>query len=150
MPGTTEPNIARVLYDAYPHSDLLPLDPEQDCRDLGTLLQKVQTTNIGDTLFKFLVIEMVEGGEGKIDGAIRVIEKARDDLDVVLQAFYCARAAHLKESPKAAHRGRGPRPTDLGIWRCPDCHRTLYRSYKKIAEAGSPYCPGCGHEMQLA
>jgi hypothetical protein len=25
----------------------------------------------------------------------------------------------------------------------------LYRSYRKVAEAGSPYCPGCGREMRL-
>ena len=143
-----EVNIARVMYDAYPDSDLLPFDPEQDCRDLEALLEKVRSSSIGDTLFQFLVLEIVEGGEGKIDGAIRVIERARNDVDAVLQALIRAQDGRAEE--QWGRRNRGPRPTDLGIWRCPDCRRVLYRSYRRIAEAGAPYCPGCGHEMRLA
>jgi len=82
-----EINIARVVYDAYPHSDLLPIDPEQDCQSLQTLLAKVTTDNIGDGLFRFLVVEIVEGGESTLDGAIRVLERARGDVDAVLQAL---------------------------------------------------------------
>lgn len=144
-----EVNIARILYDAYPDSDLLPINPERDCRSLDDLLERVTTQDIGDTLFKFLVLEIVEGGESTVEGAIRVLKRARKDIDAVLQALFRARAEHLEESPKAAHRARGPRPTDLGIWRCRDCRRVLYRSYKKVAEAGSPYCPACGREMRL-
>ena len=143
-----EVNIARILYDAYPDSDLLPLDPDRDCCDLQVLLEKVRSSSIGDTLFQFLVLEIVEGGEGTLDGAVRVIERARADMDAVLHALFRARSGRTEEHPK--HRNRSPRPTDLGIWRCRDCHRCLYRSYKKIAEAGSPYCPGCGREMRLA
>ena len=80
-------NIARIIYDAYPHSDLLPIDPERDCRDLQTLLAKVTAENIGDSLFKFTVIEIVEGGESTLDGAIRVMERAKDDVEAVLQAL---------------------------------------------------------------
>ena len=85
-------NIARIIYDAYPHSDLLPIDPERDCRDLQTLLAKVTSENIGDSLFKFTVIEVVEGGESTLDGAIRVMERARDDVEAVLQALQTATA----------------------------------------------------------
>ncbi|MBE3109516.1 MAG: hypothetical protein IMZ46_03225 [Acidobacteria bacterium] len=144
-----EVNIAHILYDAYPDSDLLPLDPERDCRDLQALLEKVRSSSIGDTLFQFLVFEVVEGGEGTIEGAIRVVKRARKDVDAVLQALVRAMAEHPKESPRVAHRARGPRPTDLGIWRCPDCRRVLYRSYKKVAEAGAPSCPACGRWMRL-
>jgi hypothetical protein len=80
-------NIARVIYDAYPHSDLLPIDPEQDCRNLQTLFAKVTNENIGDGLFKFIVIEIVEGGEGHLDGAIRVMKRAKEDVEAVLQAL---------------------------------------------------------------
>ena len=141
-------NVARLVYDAYPHSDLLPLDPETDCRDLRALIEKVRGTDIGDTLFQFLVLEIAEGGEGTLDGAIRVIERARDDVDAVLQALIRAQDGRAEEH--RGRRNRGPRPTDLGIWRCPDCRRVLYRSYRQIAGAGAPYCPGCGHEMRLA
>jgi hypothetical protein len=143
-----EVNIARILYDAYPDSDLLPLDPDRDCRDLQALLEKVRSSSIGDTLFQFLVIEIIEGGEGTLDGAVRVIKRARGDVDAVLQALIRAKSGRTEEHCK--HRNRGPRPTDLGIWRCRDCQRVLYRTYRQIAESGSPYCPACGREMQLA
>ena len=88
-----EINIARIIYDAYPHADLLPIDPEHDCRNLQTLLSKVNSENIGDGLFKFMVVEIVEGGESTLDGAIRVMERAREDVEAVLQAL---RAAVIK------------------------------------------------------
>ena len=80
-------NIARIIYEAYPHSDLLPIDPDTDCKNMETLLGKVNDDNIGDGLFKFIVIEIVEGGECTLDGAVRVIERARDDIESVLQAL---------------------------------------------------------------
>ena len=80
-------NIARVIYDAYPHSDLRPIDPEQDCRNLHALLAKVTNENIGDSLFMFIVVEIVEGGESKITGAIQVMELAREDVEAVLLAL---------------------------------------------------------------
>jgi len=83
-------NIARVIYDAYPHADLLPIDPEQDCRNLQALLSKVTNENIGDGLFKFIVVEIVEGGESTIAGATRVMERAREDVEAVLQALQAA------------------------------------------------------------
>lgn len=83
-------NIARLIYNAYPHADLLPIDPEQDCRNLQTLLAKVNSENIGDSLFKFLVVEVVEGGESTLTGAIRVLERAKEDVESVLQSFWHA------------------------------------------------------------
>jgi hypothetical protein len=80
-------NIARIVYDAYPHADLLPIDAGQDCRSLQTLLAKVTAENIGDGLFSFMVVEIVEGGEGSLEGAIRVLEQAKADVDAVLRAL---------------------------------------------------------------
>ena len=85
-------NIARVLYDAYPHADLLPIEPERDCRSLQSLLARVRGKSIGDGLFTFMVVEIVEGGEGTLAGAIRVIERARADVDAVVQALRDAKA----------------------------------------------------------
>jgi len=87
-------NIARIVYDAYPHADLLPVDPEQDCRSLQNLLKKVSTENVGDGLFKFLVVEIVEGGEATVEGAIRVLEQAKGDVEAVLEALRNAGAGH--------------------------------------------------------
>jgi hypothetical protein len=97
MIKTQRPNLARIVYDAYPNSDLLPLDPDADCRDLRTLMHRVWGDGIGDGLFRFLVIEMVEGGEGTLSGAIRVVTRARDDVEAVLQALILARNTHMKK-----------------------------------------------------
>jgi len=150
MRKTPKQNIARILYDAYPESDLLPLDPDQDCRSLQVLYEKVRSTDVGDTLFQFLVLEIVEGGEGMLEGAIRVVKRARKDMDAVFRALLCARAEHLEESAKDANRAGGPRENHLGIWRCLDCRRAVYRTHRKTAKSGPPCCPGCGRPMRLA
>ena len=81
-------NIARIIYNAYPHADLLPIDAEQDCHSLQSLLAKVTSDNIGDGLFTFMVVEIIEGGEGTLNGAIRILEQAKADVEAVLQALY--------------------------------------------------------------
>jgi len=80
-------NIARIVYDAYPHVDLLGIDVEQDCRSLQSLSAKVTGENIGDGLFTFMVVEIIEGGESTLDGAIRVMERAKADVEAVLRAL---------------------------------------------------------------
>ena len=82
-----EINIARIIYNAYPHADLLPIDAEQDCRTLKTLLSKVTSEKIGDGLFTFIVVEIVEGGESNLDGAIQILERAEADIQAVLSAL---------------------------------------------------------------
>jgi len=85
-------NIARMVYDAYPHADLLPIEPDRDCRSLQSLLARVTNENIGDGLFTFMVVEIVEGGESTLAGAIRVLEQAGADVDTVLQALRDAKS----------------------------------------------------------
>lgn len=80
-------NIARIIYDAYPHSDLLPIEPDKDCQNLQSLLKKVTSENIGDSLFRFMVVEVAEGGESTLAGAIRVLEQAKQDVEAVLHAL---------------------------------------------------------------
>ena len=48
MIKTQRPNLARIVYDAYPDSDLLPLDPDTDCHDLRMLMHSVWGDGIGD------------------------------------------------------------------------------------------------------
>jgi len=38
-------------------------------------------------LFRFIVTEIFEGGEGKITGAILVMEQAKKDIEAVLLAL---------------------------------------------------------------
>lgn len=91
-------NIARIVYDAYPHSDLLPVDPRKDCNSLKALLAKVTNENIGDSLFKFIVTEIVEGGEGTLEGAIHTIGYAKEDVEAVLQALYTVKISKSSEA----------------------------------------------------
>jgi len=102
MIETQRPNLARIVYDAYPHSDLLGLDPEADCRDLRTLMDRFRGDGVGDGLFRFLIVEIVEGGEGTLKGALRVVRRTRDDVEAVLQAIVRA-----QNSPP---RRKGRRP----------------------------------------
>jgi hypothetical protein len=131
MSENEEIDIARVVYDAYPHSDLLPIDPEKDCHSLQNLLAKVTTHNIGDGLFQFLIVEIVEGGESTLDGTIRVLERARGDVDAVLQALRIVKYQHTRK------------------WKCPECSRVVKCSYEQLVKAGNPYCSDCDIEMQM-
>lgn len=94
-------NIARIIYDAYPHSDLLPVDPRKDCNSLKALLAKVTNENIGDSLFKFIVTEIVEGGEGTLEGAIHTIGYAKEDVESVLQALYTVKISKSNGADKS-------------------------------------------------
>jgi len=91
-------NIARIVYDAYPHADLLPIDPDQDCRSLQILLSRVTRENIGDSLFRFMVVESIEGGDGTLDGAVRILEQAKADVEAVLQALRDVGAEQSRQS----------------------------------------------------
>ena len=104
----SDQTIAKLLYAAYPDADLLPINPAKDCRDLDTLLAKVTEEDIGDSLFRFMVIEMVEGGQGTLAGAIRVMARAREDVQAVLQALYAAQNSqtqHLYEARSTEYNG---------------------------------------------
>jgi hypothetical protein len=107
MPKDNLPNLARFIYEAYPDSDLLPIDPQRDCRSLDDLLERVTTQDLGDSLLEFLVTEVVEGGEGTLEGAIRVLTRARKDVDAVLQALFRARFT-LPLSPSRPRPGLAP------------------------------------------
>ena len=81
---------------------MLPIDPDRDCRDLPTLLAKVTGENIGDGLFTFMVIEIVEGGESTVSGTVRVIARAREDVEAVLEALRAAGAGQKQLASKIA------------------------------------------------
>ena len=122
-------NLAQILYDAYPHSDLLPIDPEADLANLTVLRQKVVSTSVGDGLFSFLAIELEESG-GNLDEAIRLLRQARSDVDVVLQAVI---------AEKQSRR----------LWQCPRCQKNTEVSYDDLAVGGTPTCSVCDGEMAL-
>lgn len=123
-------NLAKILYDAYPHSDLLPIDPQCDLKNLATLRQKVASTKLGDGLFTFLVIELDEGG-GNIDDVIRLLRQARNDIDAVLQVMLVEKRS-------------------LRLWQCPKCHQNAEVCYDELVIIGKPICSDCDVDMELS
>ena len=88
-------NIARIIYDYFPDSDMLPIDPEVDCKDLKTLYDKITgmgTSELGDNLFRCIVVEVYEAGQlqsGSIDKdlVIHCLCRLEDDLSQVINAI---------------------------------------------------------------
>lgn len=78
-------NLAQIIYDNYPNTDLLPIDREEDCSSLQALFLKVTEEDVGDTLFKFIVIEAFEAGTD--EEAIRLLNRGIDDLRAVIRAI---------------------------------------------------------------
>jgi hypothetical protein len=101
MPKKRKPalNLAKVIYDAYPDSDLLPcIDPEKDLVSLEALYNAVRRygDKLGDSMFRFIVIEAWEGseqtvGSRPIANVIDALDCGSEDLRDVLVALEEAR-----------------------------------------------------------
>lgn len=76
--------LAKIIYEAYPGSDLLPLDPDKDCRSMRALYDAVNVKNFGDGLFKFVVTELYETSLGE-DGCGIDIKETKRVLEVALK-----------------------------------------------------------------
>ncbi|MAG26138.1 hypothetical protein CMI47_11300 [Candidatus Pacearchaeota archaeon] len=85
--------MAKLLYESYPHNDLLDLDPATSLKDMDTLLEDAKLS--GDTLFLFLVREThdlkEEDGSYTEASFEHLIYKAIDELHEVLDAMRCGR-----------------------------------------------------------
>lgn len=80
-------NLAKVIYNAYPDSDLLPIDSTKHLKSLDVLRDHVNTYDIGDNLFKFIVNEIHETLDH--DGMVSVLaalHRASNDLSLVIEA----------------------------------------------------------------
>ena len=88
-------NIARLIYETFLGFDTLDIDPDKDCKDLATLYNTVISMSpgtLGDSLFRFVVVEAYEGGVRRngsisIPAVIRVLERGKEDLDAVINAL---------------------------------------------------------------
>ena len=89
---------ARVIYRAYPDSDLLPIDSPTAGETIGAFA--VRAEGAGDTLFLFLCREANDDIDAdeylqRLDRALRDIEQVQDAFaDLVADA-----APHLQSSP---------------------------------------------------
>jgi hypothetical protein len=74
--------VARIIYEAYPAHDLLPLGPEKACQRMEALQKAAR--EVKDELFTFIVTEPKEAAceDGKFDPdeADQLIWKAKDEL----------------------------------------------------------------------
>jgi hypothetical protein len=88
---------ARIIYQAYPDSDLLPIDPPRAGETIGDFADRAE--GAGDTLFLFLCREANDDIDAeeylhRLDRAMREIEQVHDAFgDLVADA-----APHLPSS----------------------------------------------------
>lgn len=80
--------VAETLYDAYPNSDLLPIDPPRPGETIGDFA--VRAEHAGDTLFLFLCREACDGDEVDAAEYLNRLERAIGDIEAVRDAFQAA------------------------------------------------------------
>ena len=74
----------RVLYEAYPDHDLLPIEPPKPGEAIGDF--EVRARDAGDTLFLFLCREAED--EIDADEYLRRLDRAIRDIAAVREAFH--------------------------------------------------------------
>ena len=84
----SNPVTPKEVYDSYPVSDLLAIDPPEvgeSFKDYTNRQDKNALSQCGDTLFAFLISELSDAGDREeavhmIDTAIRDLSAVRDHL----------------------------------------------------------------------
>ena len=96
--GKWRDKAARIIYQAYPDQDLLPIEPPQRGETIRAFAARAQ--DAGDTLFLFLCRE---AGDDCNDAAeyVRRLDRAINDIEHVRAAFEDIRGA-----PRAQKGGR--------------------------------------------
>ena len=83
-------NLAQIVYNAYPGSDLLPIDPNEHLASLDMLRKYVTSSEYsGDTLFRFIVNELwetIDPVRPSLRDGLRALERAQSDLRAVINA----------------------------------------------------------------
>ena len=74
---------AKVIYQAYPDSDLLPVDPPMAGETIGDFA--VRAEGAGDTLFLFLCREANDDID--VEEYLDRLDRAQRDIEQVLEAF---------------------------------------------------------------
>ena len=73
----------RVIYEAYPDQDILPIEPPQPGETIGDF--EVRARDAGDTLFLFLCREAED--EIDADEYVKRLDRAIRDIDAVRETF---------------------------------------------------------------
>src|SRR3990172_3056275 len=68
---------AKLIYDNYPHGDLLPVCPPRKGESLEHWEERCAVSQqCGDGLFRFIVRELIECGDGGLQDAGRLLSTA--------------------------------------------------------------------------
>jgi hypothetical protein len=88
---TSKPVTALEIYDAYPGSDLIPLDPPLEHETVSAYIKRVGRKNLrecGDTLFAFIFFELSDSDEEDArEGCIHMLDVALRDVMAVKHAL---------------------------------------------------------------
>jgi hypothetical protein len=78
---TNKPVTALEIYNAYPGSDLLPIDPPLKNETIDAYMKRVgrdEVLSCGDTLFAFILFELADASDRA--GCVYMLDRAVDDL----------------------------------------------------------------------
>jgi hypothetical protein len=89
---------AKVIYQAYPDSDLLPIDPPKVGEPIGEFA--VRAEGAGDTLFLFLCREANDDID--VEEYLSRLDRAQRDIEAVHDAFDNLLANATSHPPSAA------------------------------------------------
>jgi len=88
---TSKPVTALEIYDAYPGSDLIPLNPPLEHETVPAYIKRVGRKNLrecGDTLFAFVFFELSESNEEDARrSCIHMLDVALSDIVSVRNAL---------------------------------------------------------------
>lgn len=88
---TSKPVTALEIYDAYPGSDLIPLNPPLEHETVPAYIKRVGRKNLrecGDTLFAFVFFELSESDEEDARrSCIHMLDVALSDIVSVRNAL---------------------------------------------------------------
>lgn len=88
--------LASTIYNSYPYALEMDIDPPEEKEPFDVWFQRVREDlpGCGDALFRYLLIELFEGGEMENgtftdDPAVfvRLLKRSQDDIQKVIEAL---------------------------------------------------------------
>ena len=80
--------VPKAIYDSYPGSDLLAVDPPNNDETFHDYINRVGKQSIrecGDTLFAFIIFELADADD--LESAVHMLDRALDDILTVRRAI---------------------------------------------------------------
>jgi hypothetical protein len=131
------PQLARLIYEAYNDSDLLSVDPDQDCGSIQKLIDKMES-DLGDGLFYFLVSEV--GTADDLPDALKRLNTVEKQVASIRQMLESLPVTAKK--PWSQFRSK-LLPEQAAVGPCPYCGRVDHWLNDVPLKA---VCSGTGNE----